>query len=75
MSKQTLTQWFTPEVKPARKGVYEVKCKFGWTGYSQWDGYSWGTWSWRPEGCQDIELMYGASKFQSVKWRGLAEKP
>ena len=64
-----LTDWFPPEVKPVRAGVYYC----GALGYAHWNGTRWGAW-------QDTPLL--ARKFpdyensvQDKWWRALNFNP
>jgi hypothetical protein len=66
-----LTDWFPPDVKPARVGWYEVKAK--WIGgYSYWSGSAWTNCIGMPDRSYE-DWFNGAT--QSKSWRGLAEKP
>lgn len=76
MSKQRLTEWFEPDVKPTLLGVYEVKSPYGSAGpwYSYFDG--------REFGYRERSAEMAAKRAKdrtslpgSATWRGLAEKP
>ena len=63
-----LTDWFPPDIKPCRKGVYETW--FRWSaknsGYSYWNGTSWSNQFRDKDSCYwDIEGV------QSKNWRGI----
>ena len=67
------TKWFPAEIKPKRKGIYEVwslvfnQC--GW--FCHWDGKKWGY------AYQNINWAYDSrnktSETQYRHWRGLSE--
>lgn len=49
MKGQKLTDWFPPEIKPVRVGVYQVGETEGLSdpdGYSYWDGFHWAQVAW-----------------------------
>lgn len=70
-----LTDWFPPDVKPVRVGLYEVK---PWPNkiekvYSYWNGRQWG---FRCEQKFDANLYAQNKALGPIgKWRGLAKKP
>ena len=71
-----LTPWYPPEVKPVRKGVYEVREEvFGkWTVFAYWNGKRFGyreTESIRAYDKRDHPTGLSAT----APWRGLAEEP
>jgi hypothetical protein len=74
-----LTNWFPPEVKPVRKGVYDIaKGVFSapWFGY--WNGKKWVSVGNTPY--KAMEHPYAAwddfpAIRQDFEWRGLARKP
>lgn len=73
MQNNKLTPWFPPDVKPVRKGIYEIKTPFGQR-YSTWLGNKWSYWS------ADLDKAKGMSGIgdhglNRYHWRGLAEKP
>lgn len=80
MNEQKLTDWFPPEVLPARPGPYQIEddailCVAFWRG----DG--WGFASWKP-GQEGVEAcakegfrQANASWIRGRRWRGLAEPP
>lgn len=77
MSKPKLTPWFDgTKYKPARVGVYMLKCGgIGTTvGYQRWDGKAWGIWSLSPS-IAAASAHYADERYQNDKWRGLAQKP
>ena len=69
--KTALTEWYPPDVKPIRPGVYEATInkphnKFRW--YAKWTGYAW------SEGVSTIKEAAKEdtiSSFQNKHWRGL----
>jgi hypothetical protein len=68
-----LTDWFPPEVKPVRVGVYERK--FGSSencGLCKWNGKAW---FWRCKTPFDASTESVKSGFQELPWRGLTENP
>lgn len=77
MSKQKLTKWFSPEINPARRGVYQTEDDSSprpqQKGYQYWNGKWWG------QVCETTEdaARNGSwkSMFQSNYWRGLARPP
>lgn len=76
MSEQKLTEWFPADVKPVRRGVYEVR--WGWTfrdggGYCHWDGRTWGNTFFKVDRAPGRGETITAK--QDKGWRGLAEKP
>lgn len=68
-----LTKWFGPDVKPTIKGVYNTGIGENEHGYQFWNGAQWGFRSLSPDAAD--QLKREKSCLQSVKWRGLAEKP
>lgn len=68
-----VTPWFDGEIKPVRKGVYQL---FNGTqtmiGYQYWDGEYWYEWDVSPEIAAKIKWP-AASCFQNDKWRGIAK--
>lgn len=68
----TKTAWYPGTVKPARVGVYERKL-FGGLHFSCWDGQQWKL---GQRGSITLAAdCWLQSGYQSVPWRGLAEKP
>lgn len=60
-----LTPWYSPDVKPARIGMYEVEARFskgsGW--FASWNGKCW------------IDLDRGGPLcYQERRWRGLTKE-
>lgn len=77
MSKQRLTGWFDPDVKPAIPGVYEVKSRYGSPGpwYSYFDGKKF---CYRDKGGPQAAAKNSWLETvapESATWRGLAEDP
>jgi len=73
MSK--MTPWFPPHIKPARKGVYEVK--FTPKGlyesyfYAMWNGKRWS----RVATYEEMALFHSNfDALQNKYWRGFKEK-
>lgn len=74
MSKDKLTPWFPGDVKPTRKGVYEVsEDNNRW--YSYWNGKTWGWISMWPDIAYDRRNNFKFSPKQMGDWRGLAQDP
>lgn len=77
----TTTEWFMPDVKPVRAGVYEVTDTplhvdfsrvFGdWSGFQHWNGVVWSELAHTPEVAARYEGL--VSCFQDHAWRGLTE--
>lgn len=76
---EKLTQWYPPEVKPVREGVYENGTYSRRTNeitggcYQYWNGAWWGSVSAIVSGAyrdRDEKSLY-----QNDPWRGLAERP
>jgi hypothetical protein len=71
----TTTEWFMPDVKPVRIGVYEVTdtplCD--WSGFQHWNGTVWSELGHTPEVAARYEGC--VSCFQDHAWRGLTEQP
>jgi hypothetical protein len=73
--EKKLTPWFDGSVRPARRGVYEIKYQMGMTfiGHSRWDGRQW---CYRTvEGVEQAALQHKKALGPILKWRGLAAKP
>ncbi len=75
MDKSDYTEWFTPKLKPTRRGVYQTSrdvvlqdgrnIKDLGNGYAFWDGYEWHSYrSWGNH--LSMRAIYDAV------WRGLA---
>lgn len=71
MSKPKLTPWFNWDVRPTRKGTYEVSIGTGETAWRLWTGREWLAFRGSPE-CARVERIVG---LQPCEWRGLAEPP
>lgn len=69
--EQKLTDWFPPEVKPARVDVYETNA--GPNTYQYWNGKFWGLYESTPDFA--FAFSYDKIMVQSPRWRGLAEPP
>ena len=67
-----LTEWFGPQVKPTIPGVYATDAS-PFAVYQHWDGRTWGKYAGSPEGAANSKR--DPSRYQRIKWRGLAEKP
>lgn len=81
-----LTDWFPADVKPVRKGVYQVRDSGGYAisltvGFAYWDGNKFGFRAFMPRtDTGNIERAYDLRTLPTswpalVPWRGLAEKP
>lgn len=80
---EKLTEWFAPDAKPMREGVYELdwedtdgRC------FCKWFGSGWGDAKWVGlSGNGSIEMaIIKADRSEiysdmAVRWRGLAEEP
>ncbi len=79
MNKPKLTPWFPADVKPVRKGVYQVEDEEdenfpGQTfGYKHWDGSIFGLFCSDPTSAKRNGSLDSA--FRVKFWRGLAKKP
>ena len=73
MSTPELTPWFPADVKPIRRGVYQVEQGIvRW--YSYFDGSGFGWQDLTPsEAFRNRHQMTGCAKSQT--WRGLAQDP
>jgi hypothetical protein len=73
-----LTEWFSIETPPVRKGVYNVSCNGTdqsgqW--YSYWDGLRFNYYSYQNEAYEDY-LNHGLGAGPATQsWRGLASPP
>lgn len=73
-----LSQWHDADTKPVHVGVYETdassylhhskKC------FQHWNGQFWGLYSFYEQLAERVSYKNKNSKYQHVKWRGLAEK-
>lgn len=76
MEDQKLTDWYPPEVKPVREGVYEVtSAEVGILKYAYWNGKAFGL---RCRSVENADLERESFWFPHegvIHWRGLAEKP
>jgi hypothetical protein len=76
-----LTDWFPPDVKPVRVGVYEMRPgnDIVWGGqlgrFQHWNGERWGGYSSSPNLAALSDCVNFTSMHQHRGWRGLAEKP
>lgn len=73
----TRTDWFPPNIKPAREGVYECaeesELAFDTHGFQYWNGAFWGQFS-----ASIIRAHFAKdnkSRLREHYWRGLSEKP
>lgn len=75
-NEMELTDWFGVDKKPSIVGAYETREvgeDYGF-GAQYWNGEYWCKWgSSHESAAQNARL--GRSVFQTVEWRGLAEKP
>lgn len=77
MKPKATTQWFGPEIKPVRIGVYQTRHDarelLSYPSYQHWNGEWWGFYG----NTLEIASRDGKSKssFQYPEWRGLAEEP
>ena len=69
-----LTPWYPPEVKPVRKGVYEV-CFTALPWYRYWDGRFWWNGSFSPFDAFNRRAERFVNGECKDDWRGLAEEP
>ena len=67
-----VTDWFTHQIEPARKGVYQRIDSCGNVTYSLWNGRFWCMNSDNFQRAKEITLGTG---FPELKWRGLAQDP
>jgi hypothetical protein len=67
-----LTPWFSGDVRPARKGVYERMGQIG-VRYSHWNGAFWGLTLPTPEWA--LQNRNSPSHHHHLRWRGLASDP
>ena len=66
-----LTRWFPGDVRPARRGVYQLRCgKF--RPYALWTG---GAWLYPYPTPAQAAKAATVTRHQHWPWRGLAEKP
>jgi len=65
------TTWFSPSVKPLRKGVYERLTRRNLIYYSYWNGLFWGGLGSSP--LQAYYVKNHKSNWQAFYWRGLVE--
>lgn len=85
MSEQELTPWFPANVKPARKGVYEVRDNVftRYRAFAYWNGerFGWRCWDGAPHDAQGaVNDAFVCSNYETclaprVAWRGLAKDP
>ena len=73
-----LTDWFPPDVKPVRVGVYEIfhpdygndlEC------FAYWDGKFWGLFMPTKQGAISERYQHNCGSHQFKTWRGLSKKP
>ena len=76
-----LTDWFGPDVKPVRIGVYQIQLSVRGDSYAYWSGTRWGACTGAAYGDAGIEIALEAElrnyegANQNKTWRGLAEAP
>lgn len=72
-----LTDWFPPDVKPVRSGVYQIRDGImdEDTWYSFWDGRSWGYATCKGANTAFDERFSVTDLPQNQHWRGLSKKP
>ena len=76
MTKQTLTPWFPPDIKPVREGVYEIHSPdFSGIWYSFWDNKNWGWVSRDKEFAVKRYISDPDVRHDAHTWRGLTEQP
>lgn len=68
-----LTRWFSPNVKPARKGVYNASLYKNPNKYRRWTGRDWTIAEDTPERAAQNHVLTGQSS--CVYWRGLNKEP
>lgn len=75
MATKATTQWFGPDIKPMRVGVYETSDTGQPTGggYQYWTGKRWAIFNFTPQDAYR-DRRY-KSNYQNRHWRGLAEEP
>lgn len=73
MTTAKLTPWFDANTKPTYPGVYETNAPSNYVDpvYQWWDGVRWHAFAGSPN---SADRQNALSKFQNVKWRGLAER-
>ena len=66
------TEWFPPEIKPVRVGVYETSLMSGWhlCGFTYWDGNMWSNQQLWPKTAYK-QRDYKVDALQAKPWRGL----
>ena len=62
------TEWFPSDIKPKRKGVYEVRSCVG-EGFAHWDGKAWGWTESNVKRADAEHSTFGAE--QNKEWRGV----
>lgn len=72
MPKHSVTEWFPPNVKPARIGVYERSPHPGSGGwFSKWNG---GYWSHSYANAEAASKCTRQGMFQNWYWRGIKKE-
>lgn len=72
MVTEKTTDWYPPNVKPVRVGIYERKFLSASARFSYWNGKEWGANDMTPERAY---LYRGCpSKYQFLLWRGLTKR-
>jgi hypothetical protein len=77
MSK--MTKWFPAHIKPARKGVYEVRTPNKGNKYCYWDKRGWRLCCDRIDYAEQekhyiSELLYSSMVLVGSKWRGFKKE-
>lgn len=66
------TQWFGPNTRPVRPGVYQRRSpEGGYNFYSYWNGKSWGLYEFTAP--RAVRYKDNPSAFQDTEWRGLTK--
>jgi hypothetical protein len=66
---EAMTEWYPPNVKPVRVGVYLTNALDG--RFQYWNGKYWGGYAAYEAAAADPEAVWRKSRFQCVEWRGL----
>ena len=72
MSKETLTDWFPPHIKPVRVGRYHTGCGSCDPRYNE-ESESPYNWWWDGEGWRAFPNYPQQNEFQDRWWRGIAK--
>jgi hypothetical protein len=71
---KAVTQWFSMNGSPARRGLYQISMNGTIIGYSYYNGEHWGKVSSRAYRVGGLSLAIAIFP-EDYKWRGLANKP